>query len=226
MRMERLQGWMTRMCRHPVVSNSEVFQTFLTHKDEKVCIPPPFFVMSWKGNETYNSYWSGQDWKMGKRKAEKDETVGVMIFSTIETEAPDLSLHEVWVGGTWARLPSLQTSHPTPSLFFGATENRNVSSSAGLPKPWMTGWRRSSPWATSTGKDAQAVCAHNTSANNRWAENGSSCWVLCQHSHNPSLLLPSFTKRVSENRKSLPKPLDCLHQQWVPRYRKHTVAVD
>lgn len=32
---------------------------------------------------------------MGKRKAEKDETVGVMIFSTIETEAPDLSLHDV-----------------------------------------------------------------------------------------------------------------------------------
>lgn len=36
MRMERLQGWMTRMCRHPVVSNSEVFQLFLTYKDEKV----------------------------------------------------------------------------------------------------------------------------------------------------------------------------------------------
>ncbi|XP_029705012.1 sorting nexin-9b isoform X1 [Takifugu rubripes] len=70
MRMERLQAWMTRMCRHPVVSNSEVFQTFLTYKDEK-------------------------DWKTGKRKAEKDETVGVMIFSTIETEAPDLGAHEV-----------------------------------------------------------------------------------------------------------------------------------
>uniref|UniRef100_A0A3Q2EIK6 Sorting nexin n=1 Tax=Cyprinodon variegatus TaxID=28743 RepID=A0A3Q2EIK6_CYPVA len=70
MRMERLQGWMSRMCRHPVVSNSEVFQLFLTYKDEK-------------------------DWKMGKRKAEKDETVGVMIFSTIEPEAPDLDPVEV-----------------------------------------------------------------------------------------------------------------------------------
>ncbi|XP_076024123.1 sorting nexin-9b [Genypterus blacodes] len=70
MRMERLQGWMTRMCRHPVVSNSEVFQLFLTYKDEK-------------------------DWKTGKRKAEKDETVGVMIFSTIEPEAQDLELNEV-----------------------------------------------------------------------------------------------------------------------------------
>ncbi|KAI3364306.1 hypothetical protein L3Q82_011108, partial [Scortum barcoo] len=70
MRMERLQGWMTRMCRHPVISGSEVFQIFLTYKDEK-------------------------DWKMGKRKAEKDETVGVMIFSTIEPEAPDLDVVEV-----------------------------------------------------------------------------------------------------------------------------------
>ncbi|XP_032398278.1 sorting nexin-9b isoform X4 [Etheostoma spectabile] len=70
MRMERLQGWMTRMCRHPVVSSSEVFQIFLTYKDEK-------------------------DWKMGKRKAEKDETVGVMIFTTIEPEAADLDLVEV-----------------------------------------------------------------------------------------------------------------------------------
>lgn len=43
MRMERLQAWMTRMCRHPVVSNSEVFQTFLTYKDEKVR-PPPFHL--------------------------------------------------------------------------------------------------------------------------------------------------------------------------------------
>ena len=36
MRMERLQGWMIRMCRHPVVSNSDVFQLFLNYKDEKV----------------------------------------------------------------------------------------------------------------------------------------------------------------------------------------------
>ncbi|KAM6906414.1 sorting nexin-9b isoform 2-T2 [Lycodopsis pacificus] len=70
MRMERLQGWMTRMCRHPVVSCSDVFQIFLTYKDEK-------------------------DWKTGKRKAEKDETVGVMIFSTIEAEAVELDPVEV-----------------------------------------------------------------------------------------------------------------------------------
>uniref|UniRef100_A0A3Q2NND3 Sorting nexin n=1 Tax=Fundulus heteroclitus TaxID=8078 RepID=A0A3Q2NND3_FUNHE len=70
MRMERLQGWMSRMCRHPVISGSDVFQLFLTYKDEK-------------------------DWKMGKRKAEKDETVGVMIFTTIEPEASDLDPLEV-----------------------------------------------------------------------------------------------------------------------------------
>ncbi|XP_077408150.1 sorting nexin-9b [Vanacampus margaritifer] len=70
MRMERLQGWMSRMCRHPIVASSEVFQLFLTYKDEK-------------------------DWKTGKRKAEKDETVGVMIFTTIEPEAADLDALEV-----------------------------------------------------------------------------------------------------------------------------------
>uniref|UniRef100_A0A452HDG5 Sorting nexin n=1 Tax=Gopherus agassizii TaxID=38772 RepID=A0A452HDG5_9SAUR len=70
MRMERLQGWMTRMCRHPVVSESEVFQQFLNFRDEK-------------------------EWKTGKRKAEKDEIVGVMIFSTMEPEAPDLDMIEI-----------------------------------------------------------------------------------------------------------------------------------
>ncbi|XP_057209516.1 sorting nexin-9b isoform X2 [Triplophysa rosa] len=71
MRMERLQGWMSRMCRHPIVSSSDVFQLFVSYKDEK-------------------------DWKTGKRRAEKDETVGVMIFSTIEPQGvPDLDLVEV-----------------------------------------------------------------------------------------------------------------------------------
>lgn len=36
MRMERLQAWMTRMCRHPVVSQSEVFQLFINYRDERV----------------------------------------------------------------------------------------------------------------------------------------------------------------------------------------------
>ncbi|XP_077204877.1 sorting nexin-9 isoform X2 [Paroedura picta] len=70
MRMERLQAWMTRMCRHPVISESEVFQQFLNFRDEK-------------------------EWKTGKRKAEKDEIVGVMVFSTMEPEAPDLDMIEI-----------------------------------------------------------------------------------------------------------------------------------
>ncbi|XP_056157174.1 sorting nexin-9-like isoform X2 [Lampris incognitus] len=70
MRMERLQAWMSRMCRHPVVSNSDVFQLFLTYRDEK-------------------------EWKAGKRTAEKDETVGPMIFSVIDPEGPDLDPAEV-----------------------------------------------------------------------------------------------------------------------------------
>uniref|UniRef100_A0A3P8SFM1 Sorting nexin 9 n=1 Tax=Amphiprion percula TaxID=161767 RepID=A0A3P8SFM1_AMPPE len=70
MRMERLQAWMTRMCRHPVVSQSDVFQLFLTYKDEK-------------------------EWKSGKRKAEKDETVGPMMFSLVEPEAAELDAAQV-----------------------------------------------------------------------------------------------------------------------------------
>lgn len=35
LRMEQLQSWMSRMCRHPVVSQSDVFQLFLTYRDEK-----------------------------------------------------------------------------------------------------------------------------------------------------------------------------------------------
>ncbi|KAJ1152661.1 hypothetical protein NDU88_005436 [Pleurodeles waltl] len=70
MRMERLQGWMSRMCRHPVVSESEAFQQFLNFRDEK-------------------------EWKTGKRKAEKDEIVGVMVFATMEPDAPDLDMIEV-----------------------------------------------------------------------------------------------------------------------------------
>ncbi|XP_070788733.1 sorting nexin-9 [Pituophis catenifer annectens] len=70
MRMERLQAWLTRMCRHPVVSESDLFQQFLSFRDEK-------------------------EWKTGKRKAEKDEIVGVMVFSTMEPEAPDLDMIEI-----------------------------------------------------------------------------------------------------------------------------------
>ena len=38
-----------------------------------------------------------QDWKAGKRKAEKDETVGPMIFSLLEPEAAELDTAEVYV---------------------------------------------------------------------------------------------------------------------------------
>uniref|UniRef100_A0A8C1USJ0 Sorting nexin 9a n=1 Tax=Cyprinus carpio TaxID=7962 RepID=A0A8C1USJ0_CYPCA len=71
MRMERLQGWMSRMCRHPVISNSEVFQLFLNYRDEK-------------------------EWKLGKRRAEKDEVVGVKIFSNIDPELPEEQKYEMY----------------------------------------------------------------------------------------------------------------------------------
>ena len=48
---------------------------------------------------------------MGKRKAEKDETVGVMIFSTIEPEGPDLDPVEVWVKSNFMQTFTKDT-HP------------------------------------------------------------------------------------------------------------------
>uniref|UniRef100_A0A8C4ZXA4 Uncharacterized protein n=1 Tax=Gadus morhua TaxID=8049 RepID=A0A8C4ZXA4_GADMO len=64
-RMERLQGWMRRMCRHPVVCQSHVFTLFLTYQDQK-------------------------EWKLGKRRAERDVAVGQMIFSLMDPEAPEM----------------------------------------------------------------------------------------------------------------------------------------
>lgn len=43
----------------------------------------------------FNIFSNEKDWKTGKRKAEKDELVGGMIFSTVEPEAPDLDIIEV-----------------------------------------------------------------------------------------------------------------------------------
>ncbi|XP_056444465.1 sorting nexin-9-like [Gadus chalcogrammus] len=69
-RMERLQGWMRRMCRHPVVCQSHVFTLFLTYQDQK-------------------------EWKLGKRRAERDVAVGQMIFSLMDPEAPEMDSVEV-----------------------------------------------------------------------------------------------------------------------------------
>ena len=55
----QLQSWVTRICRHPVLSQSTVWKHFITCKDEK-------------------------QWKNGKRRAEKDELVGGLFFLTIQ----------------------------------------------------------------------------------------------------------------------------------------------
>ncbi|XP_039268614.2 sorting nexin-9-like [Styela clava] len=58
-RMHQLQGWLSRMSLHPVISQSEVFQHFLVSKD------------------------SEKAWKEGKRKAESDPAVGGAFCTTI-----------------------------------------------------------------------------------------------------------------------------------------------
>jgi len=59
-RMNQLQSFVDRMCKHPVLSQSEVWTHFLTCTDEK-------------------------RWKTGKRKAEKDPLVGGSYFTAIQT---------------------------------------------------------------------------------------------------------------------------------------------
>ena len=59
-RMNQLQSFVDRVCHHPVLSQSEVWQHFLTCTDEK-------------------------RWKSGKRKAEKDPLTGGTVFMTIRT---------------------------------------------------------------------------------------------------------------------------------------------
>jgi len=58
-RLKQLQLWLDRMCKHPVLAQSEVFHHFLTCTDEK-------------------------KWTAGKRRAEKDEFLGGKFFLTVK----------------------------------------------------------------------------------------------------------------------------------------------
>lgn len=64
-RMNQLQSFVNRMCRHPVLGQSEVWAHFLACTDEK-------------------------RWKSGKRKAEKDPLVGGALYSALRV--PDRAL--------------------------------------------------------------------------------------------------------------------------------------
>ncbi|KAM4533218.1 sorting nexin-18-like [Fundulus diaphanus] len=70
-RRKGLIWWMNHMTSHPVLAHCDVFQHFLTcGADEKA-------------------------WKMGKRKAERDDLVGANFFLTISTPVVPLDLPEV-----------------------------------------------------------------------------------------------------------------------------------
>jgi len=69
-RMNQLQSFVDRMCRHPVLSQSEVWSHFLSCTDEK-------------------------RWKTGKRKAEKDALVGGSLYTAITV--PDKPLDTEFV---------------------------------------------------------------------------------------------------------------------------------
>lgn len=58
-RLNQLQLWVNRICRHPVLSQCDVWMHFLTCTDEK-------------------------RWKVGKRRAEKDDFTGASFFFAIQ----------------------------------------------------------------------------------------------------------------------------------------------
>nr|CAD7409950.1 unnamed protein product [Timema poppensis] len=66
-RRVQLQNFVNSVCRHPVLSQSEVWQHFMTCTDEK-------------------------RWKAGKRKAEKDELVGANFFTVIQVPEKPLEI--------------------------------------------------------------------------------------------------------------------------------------
>lgn len=72
-RRVQLQEFVNWVCRHPILSNAEVWQHFLTCTDEKL-------------------------WKQGKRQAEKDPLVGANFCLCIE--APDKNLLQSFVDDT------------------------------------------------------------------------------------------------------------------------------
>lgn len=68
--MNQLQSFVNRMCRHPVLSQSEVWSHFLVCTDEK-------------------------RWKTGKRRAEKDPLVGGALYQAVRV--PDKPLDNDFV---------------------------------------------------------------------------------------------------------------------------------
>lgn len=62
-RRKWLQQWLDRMCRHPVVSQSSVFQHFLSCADDK-------------------------RWKQGKREAETDRIQGFRFYYAVDSKDP------------------------------------------------------------------------------------------------------------------------------------------
>eukprot|EP01135_Chromosphaera_perkinsii_P004066 Nk52_evm14s267 gene=Nk52_evmTU14s267 len=71
-RTAKLERWLNRVARHPVISQSIVFQHFLTCDDGKV------------------------EWKSGKRRAEADPITGANFFKSVEfVDDQDVTPHQI-----------------------------------------------------------------------------------------------------------------------------------
>nr|CAD7592365.1 unnamed protein product [Timema genevievae] len=95
-RRVQLQNFVNSVCRHPVLSQSEVWQHFMTCTDEK-------------------------RWKAGKRKAEKDELVGANFFTVIQV--PEKPLDIFFIRLSLAR-PILHMAARRRSALVAASDRR------------------------------------------------------------------------------------------------------
>ena len=99
-RKDKLGMWTNRIARHPVLSQSYVIQHFLTctDGDEKVhayvsvslSLPLPLplpLSLSEMFCGWYRAIVCCQEWKAGKRKAEKDDMVAGSWYLTVQPEA-------------------------------------------------------------------------------------------------------------------------------------------
>ena len=108
-RKEKLEAWSNRIARHPVLSHSFVFRHFLTCAEEPVsCLSVslssnlislyPYKSCSYCDDmRLKDSLFMPQEWKAGKRRAEKDEFCGAQLLLTIEHPDVRTDLNRAYV---------------------------------------------------------------------------------------------------------------------------------
>uniref|UniRef100_A0A914BYU7 PX domain-containing protein n=1 Tax=Acrobeloides nanus TaxID=290746 RepID=A0A914BYU7_9BILA len=121
-----LQLWANKICRHPVLSHSEVWKHFMTCTDEK-------------------------KWKIGKRQAEKDEYVGGNFFNCVTTppQPVDLAKAETQIETFSKSMRSLDESVKTMFERVNESQKRMIG-------PYKSNWQKMAAAFMSLGQSFEA----------------------------------------------------------------------